>query len=77
MLSAKEIRKRVEDLSRHLAGYGEHMRKLGTTLGTAVNSYNTASKEFGKIDKDILKITGSSTEVKVSLLEKPEEGEHT
>ncbi len=56
--SAKEIRKRVEDLGRHIASYETYMQKLGTHLGTAVNTYNTAYKELGKIDKDVLKITG-------------------
>lgn len=71
--SAKEIRKRVEDLSRHLGAYGDHMRKLGATLGTAVNSYNTATKEFGKIDKDVVKITGFSASPDIPLIEKPGE----
>ncbi|MEK7510037.1 MAG: DNA recombination protein RmuC [Patescibacteria group bacterium] len=71
--SAKEIRKRVEILSRHLLGYEEYMKKLGVHLGTTVNTYNTAYKELGKIDKDVLKITGASNEPKVLELQKPEE----
>lgn len=58
--SAKEIRKRVEDLGKHLAAYDQYMSKLGNSLGTTVNHYNTAHKELLKIDKDVLKIAGSS-----------------
>ncbi len=60
--SAKEIKKRVEELGRHLASYNTYMQKLGGHLDTAVNMYNSAYKEFGKIDKDVLKISG--TEIK-------------
>jgi len=56
--SAKEIRQRVEMLGKHLCAYSEHLNKLGGHLTTSVNAYNAASKEFGKIDKDVLKITG-------------------
>lgn len=55
--SAKHIRKNVEDLGKHLTAYEDYMRKLGTTLGTTVNHYNTAYKELKKVDKDVLRIT--------------------
>ena len=48
-----------------------YMEKLGKNLGTSVSMYNQAYKEFGKIDKDILKITGESVGVQPELLEKP------
>ena len=53
------------------------MQKLGGHLGTAVNSYNTAYKELGKIDKDVLKIGGEAVEVKTVTLEKPNQEEGT
>ena len=56
--SALEIIKRVEELRRHLANYQLYMQKLGNNLSTVVNSYSNASKEFTKIDKDVLKISG-------------------
>jgi len=56
--SAKEIRQRVEMLGKHLCAYNEYLDKLGTHLTTSVNAYNAAAKEFTKIDKDVLKITG-------------------
>ena len=69
--TAKEIRKRVEDLTRHIKSYDTYLEKLGTHLGTTVNVYNAAYKEFGKIDKDILRITGKSAEVEPVSLSRP------
>jgi DNA recombination protein RmuC len=70
--SAKEIRKHVENLQRHLLSYDTFMEKLGNNLGTAVNSYNQAYKEFGKIDKDVVKITEGEKTVEPLQIEKPE-----
>lgn len=53
----KEIVKRVHDLDRHLKSFNDYMDKLGRSIGTSVTSYNTAMKEFAKIDKDIYRIT--------------------
>jgi DNA recombination protein RmuC len=53
---AKEIRKRVDELGRHLMAYEEYHNKLGTTLKTVVNHYNSASKELKKVDKDVMRI---------------------
>lgn len=58
--SAKEIQKRVEELGKHLVSYNTYMQKLGGHLDTAVNMYHNAYKEFEKIDKDILKISGTN-----------------
>ncbi len=69
--SAKEIRKQVELLHKHLASYDEYMKKLGNNLGTTVNMYNRAYKEFNKIDKDVVKISGGEKRVEPLELEKP------
>ena len=69
--TAKDIAKNVENLSRHLKAYEDYYRKVGTALTTTVNHYNTASKELGKIDKDVLRITGESTGLETVLLDKP------
>ena len=69
--SAKEIRKYVEMLQKHLLSYDEYMKKLGNNLGTTVNAYNRASKEFGKVDKDVVKITGKSSEIEPLQIEGP------
>ena len=72
--SAKEIRKRVEILARHLIGYDEFLKKLGSHLGSSVTAYNKAYKEFGKIDKDVIKIAGGKSKIEVGQLEKPVAG---
>jgi len=69
--SAKEIRKRVEELGRHILSYDEYMKKLGNNLGTVVNSYNTAYKELNKIDKDVVKITEGEKKIEPMAIEKP------
>ncbi len=53
---AKEIRKRIADLGRHLTTYEERFAGVGRALGTATNQYDLASKEFAKIEKDVLRI---------------------
>lgn len=69
---AKEIQQRVGELGRHIATYETLMQKLGNSLGTSVNHYNTAHKELKKIDKDIVKIAKSNPSVEPMLLERPQ-----
>ncbi|OPL12091.1 MAG: hypothetical protein AVO34_01985 [Firmicutes bacterium ML8_F2] len=69
--SAKGIRKAVGKLEKHLRSYEEYLKKLGNNLGTTVNMYNYAYREFGKIDKDAAKITGEKPETEVKKIEKP------
>ncbi len=71
--SAKEIRKKVEDLGRHLNSYQQFIVKVGSGLGTTVNAYNSANKELQKIDKDVLRITDENFGAEQALLDKPEE----
>lgn len=69
--SAKEIIKKVEDLGKHLKSFDEYHNKLGNALSTAVNHYNTSNKELKKIDKDVLRVTGTSPEISLLEIEKP------
>lgn len=69
--SAKGIRKGVEALTKHLKSYEDYLRKLGVNLGTTVNMYNSAYKEFGKIDKDVMKITDGKSKMKIKKIDKP------
>lgn len=71
--SAKEIKKRVEELGRHLMSYETFMKKLGNHLSTTVSMYNSAYKELSKIDKDVYRISGKKIEIEPMELEKPEE----
>lgn len=68
---AKEITKQVSNLSRHLLTYEDYFQRLGKNLGTTVSMYNNAYKEFAKIDKDVLKITGKAGGVEPQQLESP------
>jgi len=68
---AQEIRKRVEELGRHLGAYQERFQSVGKHLTTVVNKYNEADKELGKIDKDVLKITGEGTAYLASPVDRP------
>jgi len=69
--SAKEIRKNVEKLNNHLASYKLHHERIGNQLGTVVNTYNQSNKEYKKIDKDVLKISGKGGNMELEDLEKP------
>jgi DNA recombination protein RmuC len=69
--SIKDVMKNVSNLGKHLLSYETYMKKLGSNLGTTVNMYNNAYKEFNKIDKDILKVTGESIDTEILQLEKP------
>lgn len=71
--NAKEIRTNVEKLGKHIVAYEEYLKKLGNNLGTTVNSYNTAYKELGKIDKDVARITEKERDIEPLSLEKPQE----
>ena len=68
---AKDIIKKIGELQKHLASYEDSHNKLGKTLGTVVNHYNDSTKEFKKIDKDILRITGETMELETLTLDKP------
>lgn len=65
------IRKNVETLQKHLVAYDKHYKKIGNSLGATVGHYNNASKELGRIDKDIVKIGGGDTVLETNLLDKP------
>lgn len=57
---AKDIIKRADELGKHLKAYEDYFIRLGNSLGTTVNHYMAAQKEFGKVDKDVLKLTGET-----------------
>jgi len=68
----KQIIQRVGMLQRHLVAYDDYFKKIGIHLGTTVNTYNSAYKEFKKVDKDVVKITGKETKIEPEKLDKPE-----
>jgi len=70
--TAKDIRKRVEELGKHLKGYEEYHSKLGNALSTTVNHYNKTNQSFKLIDKDVMRITGEAPNLEMESIEKPE-----
>lgn len=69
--SVREIIQNVQKLGTHMSAYEDYMKKVGGHLSTTVNAYNSASKELGKIDKDVTKITGESIGHEIERLDKP------
>lgn len=69
---AKEIQVRVGQLGRHISAFDSFMHKLGNSLGTTVNHYNTAHKELKKIDKDVVKIAEQAPTVEPLLIDRPQ-----
>ncbi|MCA9355224.1 DNA recombination protein RmuC [Candidatus Kaiserbacteria bacterium] len=72
---AQDIIKNVERLSGHIVKYEDYYQKLGNTLATTVNHYNSGYKELNKIDKDVTRITGSTVGVDVLVIDKPQKSE--
>ena len=71
--TAKDIIARVSDLGKHLKSYEEYHNKLGNNLKTVWNQYSLSSKELKKVDKDVIRITGTSAGIDPLVLEKPDE----
>ena len=71
----KDILVRVGELHKHLNHYEEFMGKVGKNLGATVNAYNTAAKEFKKVDKDIYKLTEGTNggAFEPELIDKPQD----
>jgi len=65
------IRNNVEKLKTHLINYDGYFKKVGVSLGATVGHYNSASKQLGMIDTDIVKIAGGESVIEPLLLDKP------
>ena len=68
----KDIVKRIGELVKHWKAYEDYHNKLGNNLKTVVNQYSLSSGELKKVDKDVLRITGTSAGLDPILVEKPE-----
>lgn len=73
--SAKDIKKNVENLQKHLRSFEDYQEKLGNALSTTVSHFNNSNKEFKKIDKDVVRITGIESGFEVLEIAKPEKEE--
>lgn len=74
-VQAKDIQVRVGLLGQHIGRFEDYMQKLGNSLSASVNHYNAAHKELGRVDKDIIKIAGSSASVDPLLVDRPQKDE--
>jgi len=68
----QDVIKNVGELGKHLGAYREYQTKLGNALGTVVNHYHASEKEYKKIDKDVLKITGTAIGIDTVHIDVPE-----
>ena len=65
------IRKNVEQLGTHMQAFQQYLLKVGNSLGATVGHFNNAQKQLGKVDKDVVKITGKAQSIEPLLLDKP------
>ena len=72
---AKDIQIQVGKLGRHIAAFDSFMGKLGKSLSTTVNHYNSAHKELAKVDTDVVKIAGGNKSVEPLLIDRPQTDE--
>ena len=72
--SIEDIQKNIEKLSNHMNAYKDAHDSLGKTIRTVVNHFNKSSKEFNKIDKDIIKISSGKNSIgfEEDLLDTPQ-----
>ncbi len=70
--SAKDIKKNVENLQKHLGTYQEYQEKLGNALTTTVSHFNNSNKEFKKIGKDVMRITDIESDIELLEVGKPD-----
>ncbi len=65
------IRSNVEQLGKHMNNVDGYFKRLGNSLSATVGHFNSAHKELGKVDKDVVKISGGVVKVDPMLLDKP------
>ncbi len=71
--NAKHIKLRVEQLSKHWMAFEMYVQKMGKTLQTTVGHFNRAYSELGKVDRDVMRITGREEQnIVVEHVDKPE-----
>lgn len=69
--AAKDIIKNVTELGKHLKAYEESHNKLGRSLSTAVGHFESSSKSFKRIDKDVLRLTGETVDLELEAVDRP------
>ena len=72
---AKVIQQRVAQLGTHITSFETYMQKLGNSLGTTVNHYNSAHKSLVQIDKDVVKIASGQPTISPHQIDRPQNQE--
>lgn len=70
---ARDIQVRVGLLGVHIKKFDELLGKMGKSLSTTVNHYNSSYKELSKIDKDVVKISGTDSKIDPLLVDRPQQ----
>lgn len=68
---SKKIIKNIGELSKHLNAYQEYHNKLGKSLSQTVGHFESSGKAFRQIDKDIVRITDESLDLKLESADRP------
>lgn len=71
------IRNNVEQLGKHLKNVDGYFNRLGNSLKATVGHFNSAHKELGRVDKDVVKIAGGNQQIEPLLLDKPSDAADT
>ena len=69
--AAKDIIKNVSELSKHLKAYEDSHNSMGKSLSAAVGHFEKSGKAFKAIDKDVVRITDESIELKLEVADRP------
>jgi len=67
---AREIQGKVQKLGGHIAKFEEYLLKLGKSLDTTVNAYNSTHKDMEKIDKDVVSVVGGERQIEAFSVNK-------
>lgn len=70
---ARDIQVRVGLLGVHIKKFDELLNRMGKSLSTTVNHYNNSYKELAKIDRDVVKISGSEPQADPLLVDRPQQ----
>lgn len=65
--NAKLIQQKVADLGGHILKFEEGYKKLGNSLGTVVNHYNSSYTQLRNIDRDVYRITDGEQGKKIEV----------
>jgi DNA recombination protein RmuC len=68
---SKKIIKYIGELGKHLNAYQEHHTKLGKSLSQTVGHFESSSKAFRQIDKDVVKLTDESIDLRLEPVDRP------